>query len=80
MKKDKAQRKISKVMKEFKAGELNIGKSEKKVKNPKQAIAIALSQAGKSRTMASGGMVKSSKNKSRGGGIAIKGTDFKGVF
>ena len=30
--------------------------------------------------MASGGMVKSSKNKARGAGIAIKGTDFKGVF
>jgi hypothetical protein len=28
MKKDKSQKKISKVMKEFKAGELNIGKSE----------------------------------------------------
>ena len=42
MKKDKSQKKISKVMKEFKAGELNIGKSEQKVKNPKQAIAIAL--------------------------------------
>jgi hypothetical protein len=80
MKKDKSQKKISKVMKEFKAGELNIGKSEQKVKNPKQAIAIALSQAGKSKMMASGGMVKSSKNKSRGGGAAIKGTDFKGVF
>ncbi len=36
-------------MKEFKAGELNVGKSKKKVKSKKQAIAIALSQAGKSR-------------------------------
>jgi hypothetical protein len=49
VKKTKAQKKISKVMKEFKAGELNIGKSKKKVKSKKQAIAIALSQAGKSR-------------------------------
>jgi len=49
MKKTKAQKKISKVMKEFKAGELNVGKSKKKVKSKKQAIAIALSQAGKSR-------------------------------
>ena len=32
-------------MKEFKKGELNIGKSKKKVKNRKQAIAIALSEA-----------------------------------
>ena len=49
MKKTKAQKKISKVMKEFKAGELNVGKSKKKVKSKKQAIAIALSQAGKAR-------------------------------
>ena len=33
-------------MKEFKKGKLNIGKSDKKVKNRKQAIAIALSRAG----------------------------------
>jgi hypothetical protein len=38
-------KKVSKVMKEFKAGTLNVGKSSKKVSNPKQAIAIALSQA-----------------------------------
>ena len=31
-------------MKEYKAGELNIGKSKKKVTNPKQAVAIALSE------------------------------------
>lgn len=43
------QKKIKKVMKEFKKGELNIGGSKKKVKNPKQAIAIALSEAGKSK-------------------------------
>jgi hypothetical protein len=49
MKKTKAQKKISKVMREFKAGELNIGKSKKKVKSKKQAVAIALSQAGKSK-------------------------------
>ena len=33
-------------MREFKKGNLNIGGSKKKVKNRKQAIAIALSQAG----------------------------------
>ena len=33
-------------VKEFKKGELNIGKSKKKVKSRKQAIAIALSEAG----------------------------------
>ncbi len=46
MQKTKAQKKISKVMKEFKRGELNVGKSPKKVKSQKQAMAIALSQAG----------------------------------
>ena len=60
------QKKIGKVMREFKKGELNIGKSSKKVKNPKQAIAIALSEAGKSRKpMAKGGaVVKSSSSRS----------------
>ena len=41
--------KVKKVMKEFKKGELNIGKSKKKVKSRKQAIAIALSEAGMSK-------------------------------
>ena len=45
----KVDKKVKKVMKEFKKGELNIGKSSKKVKSRKQAIAIALSQAGKSK-------------------------------
>ena len=43
---DKKQKKVSKVMREFKKGKLNIGKSKKKVKNRKQAIAIALNAAG----------------------------------
>ena len=43
---DKKQNKVSKVMREFKKGKLNIGKSKKKVKNRKQALAIALSEAG----------------------------------
>lgn len=46
-KKTKAQKKISVVMEEFKAGELPIGKSKKKVKSRKQAIAIALNEARK---------------------------------
>ena len=58
MKMNSKQKKISKVMREFKKGELNIGGSSKKVKNPKQAIAIALSEAGKSKKMASGGSAK----------------------
>ena len=33
-------------MREFKKGKLYIGKSKKKVKNRKQAIAIALNEAG----------------------------------
>ena len=42
----KKEKKISKVMREFKNKKLNIGKSKKKVKNRKQALAIALSEAG----------------------------------
>ena len=45
--KTKAEKKISKVMREFTAGELTSNK--KVVKNPKQAVAIALSQAGKAK-------------------------------
>jgi hypothetical protein len=53
-----SQKKVGKVMREFKKGELNIGQSSKKVKSPKQAIAIALSEAGQSRKpMAKGGSV-----------------------
>ena len=43
---NKKQKKVKEVMKEFKEKKLNIGKSKKKVKNRKQAIAIALSEAG----------------------------------
>ena len=42
----KKEKKISKVMREFKSGKLKSGKSSKKVVNRKQAIAIALSEAG----------------------------------
>ena len=42
----KAQKKVKKVMREFKKGKLNIGGAKKKVKSRKQAIAIALSEAG----------------------------------
>ena len=62
MKMTKPQKKIGKVMREFKKGELNIGQSSKKVKNPKQAIAIALSEAGKNRKqMAVGGLANSTR-------------------
>jgi len=45
----KNQKKVAKVMREYKKGELKIGKSKKPVKKRKQAIAIALSEAGMSK-------------------------------
>jgi hypothetical protein len=41
----KAQKKVEKVMHEFKEGKLKSGKSNKKVTSRKQAIAIGLSEA-----------------------------------
>ena len=46
MKKTKAQKKVKKVMHEFKAGTLHSGKGGKVVKSRKQAVAIAMSEAG----------------------------------
>lgn len=70
----KSQKKVKSVMREFKAGKLHSGKKGPIVKSPKQAIAIALSEAGMSKKkMQSGGMV-------RGSGVAIRGTKFKGIF
>ena len=45
----KAQDKVQKVMHEYKAGTLHSGGNGKVVKNPKQAIAIAMSEAGMKR-------------------------------
>lgn len=44
----KGKRKIHKVMEEHKEGKLRSGKSGKKVKSRKQAVAIALSEARRS--------------------------------
>ena len=41
----KAQKKVGKVLGEYKEGTLHSGKGGKVVTNPKQAIAIALSEA-----------------------------------
>lgn len=43
----KAQKKIGKVMSEYKEGTLHSGKGGPVVKNPKQAIAIAISESKK---------------------------------
>jgi hypothetical protein len=56
--------KVEKVMHEYKVGELHSGKSNKKVTNPKQAIAIALSEARKAGEQVP--RKKSSKKRARG--------------
>jgi hypothetical protein len=54
---DKAQKKIGKVMEEYKEGTLKSGRSGKKVKSRKQAVAIGISEARKA-----GGKVPSKKS------------------
>ena len=90
----KSQKKVGLVMREFKAGKLHSGKKGPVVKNPKQAIAIALSESGQSKKkMMGGGMMsdgiskkgsgiemKSKGGMVRGQGAAIRGTKFKGIF
>lgn len=46
MKKATGQKKVGKVMREYKAGTLHSGKGGPVVTNRKQAVAIALSEAG----------------------------------
>jgi hypothetical protein len=77
----KSQKKVGTVMKEFKEGKLK-SSSGKKVINPKQAIAIGLSEAGMSKKKMGGGMMNEYKKGGmvRGQGIAIRGTKFKGIF
>jgi hypothetical protein len=66
--------KVRKVMKEYKAGTLHSGKGGKVVKSRRQAIAIALSEAGMSRKkktpkgyhrMPDGKLMKGSKHKGK---------------
>ena len=45
MKMTKAAKKVGKVMGEYKAGTLHSGKGGKVVKSPRQAVAIAMSEA-----------------------------------
>lgn len=46
---DKKQKKVEKVMGEYKRGELHSGKGGPVVKSKKQAVAIAMSEAGMSK-------------------------------
>lgn len=57
----KMQKKVGKVMSEFKEGTLHSGKDGPVVKNPKQAIAIALSEGRKATKKADGGQISMPK-------------------
>ena len=70
--KTKAQKKISKVMTEYGKGELHSGsKTGKVVKNPRQAVAIALSEAGMTKPTKADAKAKakaiSDRNKAKAG-------------
>jgi len=55
MKKAKGAKKVAKVMREYKAGTLHSGKRGPVVKSRKQAVAIALSEAGMAKRKAKKG-------------------------
>ena len=67
--------KVGKVMREYKEGTLHSGKGGPVVKSRKQAVAIALSEAGmtKPKKMNMGGMSNGGSASSRADGIAQKG-------
>jgi hypothetical protein len=68
----KQQRKVGRVMHEFKHGELD-SSSGKKVKSRKQAIAIAMSESGQSRKSKGGGSrSKSGTSRSKSGSSRSK--------
>lgn len=63
--------KVAKVMREFKSGSLK-SSSGKKVTNPKQAIAIGLSEAGLSKKMEAGGITKHLPTSKQMGSLGMK--------
>jgi hypothetical protein len=60
---DAAQKKVGKVMGEYKAGTLHSGKGGKVVKNREQAVAIAMSEADRVRKRRKGGLMSDIKMK-----------------
>jgi hypothetical protein len=64
-----AGKKIKKVMKEFRSGDLKSGSGDK-VTNPKQAMAIAISEQEEIQKMSVGGMTPAPKTVARGSGAA----------
>ena len=69
----KSEKKIKKVMKKFKKGELNIGGSDKKVKSRKQAIAIAYSMAQTKTFAATEGEIQNDMLQDTIGGLRLMG-------
>ena len=60
---DAAQKKVGKVMGEYKSGTLHSGKGGKVVKSREQAVAIAMSEADRVRKRRKGGLMSDAKMK-----------------